>query len=67
MFEKKSIRCERLSIRHETQCNMKFGVFHCLTNINIYKAAWADIARAKFSVACPEFILIDITELTWFF
>ena len=28
-----------------------------------YKAAWADIARAKFSITCPEFILIDITEL----
>ena len=28
-----------------------------------YKAAWADIAHAKFSIARAEFILIDITEL----
>ena len=26
------------------------------------EAAWADIARTKFSLAHPEFILIDITE-----
>ena len=26
------------------------------------EAAWADIARAKFSLAHPEFILIDIAE-----
>ena len=34
-----------------------------------YKAVWADIAHAKFSVASLEFILIDITELilNWFF
>ena len=34
-----------------------------------YKAAWADIARAKFSVARPEFICYIITELilNWFF
>ena len=34
-----------------------------------YKAVWADIACTKFSKACPEFILIDITELilNWFF
>ena len=24
---------ERLSMRHETQCNVKSGVFYCLTNI----------------------------------
>ena len=29
-----------------------------------YKAAWTDIARTKFSIACAEFILTDITELT---
>ena len=29
----------------------------------LIKAAWADIAHKKFSIACPEFILIDITEL----
>ena len=29
-----------------------------------YKAAWAHIAHPKFSIARPEFILIDITELT---
>ena len=28
-----------------------------------YKVAWADIAHSKFSIARPEFILIDITEL----
>ena len=28
-----------------------------------YKAAWADIACAKFSIAHIEFILIDIAEL----
>ena len=27
-----------------------------------YTAAWADIARRKFSIACAEFILTDITE-----
>ena len=26
------------------------------------KAVWADIAHAKFWIACPEFILIDLTE-----
>ena len=33
-----------------------------------YKAVWADIACTKFSVARPEFVLIDITELVlnWF-
>ena len=35
MFEKKSITSERLSIRHETQCNVKSGGFFCLTNIII--------------------------------
>ena len=25
------------------------------------KAEWADIARAKFEIACPELILIDLT------
>ena len=29
----------------------------------LYKAAWADIGHMKFSVAGPEFILTDITEL----
>ena len=28
-----------------------------------YKAAWADIARVKFSIARAEFSLIDIIEL----
>ena len=28
-----------------------------------YKTAWANITCAKFSIACAEFILIDITEL----
>ena len=35
LFEKKSITSERLSIRHETQCNVKSGVFYCLTNMII--------------------------------
>ena len=29
----------------------------------LYKAAWTHFARAKFSIAHAEFILIDITEL----
>ena len=33
LFKKKSITSERLSIRHEIQCNVKSGVFYCLTNI----------------------------------
>ena len=28
-----------------------------------YEAAWADITCAKFSIACAELILIDLTEL----
>ena len=36
MLEKKSIVSERLLIRHETQCNVKSGVFYCLKNIIIY-------------------------------
>ena len=62
---------------------MKVSHDDCLLN-NIYNAnkeseqlntqstlcaAWADITLARFSVAHPEFILIDITELilNWFF
>ena len=33
LFEKLNIMSEGLSIRHETQCNVKSKVFHCLTNI----------------------------------
>ena len=28
------------------------------------KVAWANIANAKFYIALPEFILIDLTEFT---
>ena len=30
-FEKTNITSERLSIRHETQCNVKYEEFNCLT------------------------------------
>ena len=36
LFEKINITSEGLSMRHETQCNVKSEVFHCLTNIVIY-------------------------------
>ena len=36
LFEKINITSERLSIRHETQCNFKSEVFNCLANIDIY-------------------------------
>ena len=47
----------------------KRGLVQAVKNLPLYKAAWADIACPKFSIACPEFILIDKTELilNWFF
>ena len=36
LFEKINITSQGLSIRHETQCNVKSEVFHCLTNIVIF-------------------------------
>ena len=41
----------------------KSGLARAMKSPHSYKAAWADIARPKFSIARPEFILIDITEL----
>ena len=35
LFEKNSITSERFSIRHETQCDKKCGVFYSLINIII--------------------------------
>ena len=35
LFKKTNITCERLSMRHETQCNVKSEVFNCLMNIAI--------------------------------
>ena len=29
------------------------------------KVAWADFASTKFSITCPEFILIDSSNLTF--
>ena len=34
-----------------------------MKSLPYYKAAWADITRAKFSTACQQFILVDLTEL----
>ena len=44
LFEKINITSEGLSIRRETQCNVKSEVFNCLTNIVIYSSTlkyWA--------------------------
>ena len=36
LFEKVNITSKGLTIRHETQCNIKSEVLNCLTNITIY-------------------------------
>ena len=38
LFEKINIISERLSMRHETQCNVESEVFNCLMNIVIYSS-----------------------------
>ena len=38
LFEKINITSAGLSIRHETQCNVKSEVFNCLTNTVIYSS-----------------------------
>ena len=44
LFEKINIMSGGLSMKHETQCNIKSEVFNCLINIVIYSSSlkyWA--------------------------
>ena len=38
LFEKINITSEELSMRHETQCDVKSEVFNCLMNIVMYSS-----------------------------